>query len=245
MFAAKNKWLKYLYLKKSKRLTHCMPETQIATKHTFWNLIAKYEHVIVKPVRGSRGRGVIQVSSLGDNRYELHYENQKTTIEGKKNTYRYIKSIIGSNGNMVQRRIDRPTIDDRPFDLRVIIQRRRNSYLWKVTGRVAKVAGQDYIVSNNTRSNGDLLPVRTAFQNSTIKHLSSQTLLSKIDRIALRSAKRLATYFKGHRIYGLDMALDQDGRVWIIEANLFPSRSHFRKLEDKTMYRRITSYKKG
>jgi hypothetical protein len=49
--------------------------------------------------------------------------------------------------------------------------------------------------------------------------------------------------FAQRLIYGMDMALDQNGRIWIIEANLFPSRSHFRLLADKTMFQRITAYR--
>jgi hypothetical protein len=241
----RNKWFKYRFLKKSEEIAPHLPETRIMTKKAFWDLIAKYRHVIVKPVGGSRGQGVIQVSSIGNNKFALHFENIRHKIQGKENTYMYLKRKIGSIRYMVQRRISRPTINSRPFDLRVITQRRRYSDLWFVTATVAKVAGKGYIVSNNTRSRGALLPVLTAFQRSTIKHLSPQTLLSSIERIALLSTKRLATYFKGHRIYGLDMGLDQKGSVWIIEANLYPSTSHFWKLKDKTMYHRIMEYKKG
>jgi glutathione synthase/RimK-type ligase-like ATP-grasp enzyme len=242
--ATRNKWFKYEYLKKSEELAPYLPETRIMTKNAFWDLIAKYKHVIVKPVGGSRGEGVIQVSSLGNNKYVLHIENIRHTILGKENTYMYLKRKIGSRRYMVQRRISRPTINGRPFDLRVITQRRRYSNLWDVTAKVAKVAGKGYIVSNNTRSRGQLLPVLTAFQRSTIKHLSPQTLLSNIERIALLSTQRLAAHFIGHRIYGLDMGLDRKGSVWIIEANLYPSPSHFWKLKDKTMYHQIMAYKK-
>jgi hypothetical protein len=241
--ATTNKWFKYRYLKRARRLSHYLPETVILTQKTLWLLISKYSHVIVKPIRGSRGRGVIQVSSLGNHEYALHYEKTKITLQGEDSTYRYIKSVTGSTPYMVQRLISRPTIDGRPFDMRVIIQRRRNSPVWKVTAKVAKVAGEGYIVSNNTRSGGDLLLVKKALRKSSIHHLSKRKLLFKIDKIALRATQRLAKYFNGHRIYGMDMGPDQRGHIWIIEANLFPARSHFRKLKDKTMYRRITSYK--
>jgi hypothetical protein len=240
----RNKWFKYWFLKKSEQLASYVPETRIMTKNDFWDLMAKYRHVIVKPIGGSRGQGVIQVSSIGNDQYALHFENIRFMIQGKENTYMYLKRKIGSIRYMVQRRISRPTINGRPFDLRVIIQRRRYSNLWIVTAKVAKVAGKGYIVSNNTRSRGALLPVLTAFQRSTIKHLSPEILLSNIERIALLSTQRLATYFKGHRIYGLDIGLDQKGSVWIIEANLYPSTSHFWKLKDKTMYHRIMAYKR-
>jgi glutathione synthase/RimK-type ligase-like ATP-grasp enzyme len=243
--AARNKWLKYLFMKKSKRLSPYLPETRIMAQDALWNLIKKYENVIVKPVKGSRGSGVIQVSSIGDNKYELHFENKVTTIQGEENTYQYLKSKIGAKSYIVQRTISRPTVDGRPFDMRVIVQRKSNSDLWKVTAKVAKVAGKGYIVSNISRSKGTLLLVETAIQKSSIKHLSTKTLESQIDRVALLSAKTLGANFKNHRIYGLDIGLDQNGQVWIIEANLFPLMSHFLKLKDKTMYRRIMAYKKA
>jgi len=243
--ATKNKWLKYLYLKKSRQLAPFVPETRIMTKQDFWDLVTKYGDVVVKPVWGSRGRGVIQVSSLGNNRYEIHYENIRTTMRGKENTYQYLKRKTGSTRYMVQRRIDRPTIQGRPFDMRVITQRRRNSDVWVVTAMVAKVAGKGYIVSNHSRSKGDLLLFHTAIQKSSIRHFSPNILQSRIHRVALMATERLSAFFLGHRIYGYDIGLDQNGHPWIIEANLFPSRSHFRELKDKTMYHRITAFKKG
>ncbi|NEW06807.1 hypothetical protein GK047_12370 [Paenibacillus sp. SYP-B3998] len=245
MSLSKDKWLKYRFLRSYKPLALHVPETQRMTRNTFWKLVRKYTHVIVKPVWGSRGRGVIQISSIGNNNYVLHYENIRTTIHGKEQTYRFIKRKIGSASYMVQRRIPRPTIGGSPFDLRVIIQRKRNSAKWVVTGKVAKVAGRGYIVSNHERSKGSLLPVPIALHRSTIRHYSTQHLLSKIQRVSILSSKRLASYFPRHRIYGLDIGLDNNGKVWIIEANLFPSRSHFLALRDKTMYRRITDFKKS
>jgi hypothetical protein len=242
--AAKNKWLKYQFLKYSAQLSPYVPETRIMTSPDFWDLIAKYGHVIVKPVWGSRGRGVIQVSSIGNDKYALHYENIRITLRGKKSTYQFLKRKIGSISYMIQQRVTRPTINGRPFDMRVITQRRRNSAIWTVTGLVVKVAGKGYIVSNNSRSKGDLLTLPAAIRRSSIKHLSPQTLQSRIHRVALLSTRRLSTFFVGHRIYGYDMGLDLEGHPWIIEANLFPSMSHFRKLKDQTMCRRITAYKK-
>jgi glutathione synthase/RimK-type ligase-like ATP-grasp enzyme len=241
---AKNKWIKYLYLKSSSRLVPYLPETKKMKEESFGMLMAKYGKIIVKPIGGSRGRGVIQVKGLGNNEFQIHIEKRKKKLQGTENTYNYIKKLIGSGSYIVQRRISRAKINGRPFDMRVIVQRTRYSAKWKVTGKVAKVAGRGYIVSNITRSKGTLLLVKTAIRRcSSLRRLSQKTLQSKLDRIALLSARKLSTLFRYHRIYGLDLGLDKKGHVWIIEANLFPSRSHFRKLKDKTMYRRITAYK--
>jgi glutathione synthase/RimK-type ligase-like ATP-grasp enzyme len=243
--ATKNKWLKYLFLKNYAPLTPYVSETMKMSQDSFWTLLKKYHHVIVKPVWGSRGRGVIQVSDLGNDKYGIHYENKKRVKEGKEKTYRYIKEKIGSADYMVQQRINRPTIKERPFDMRVIVQRKKDSSRWVATGKVIKVAGKGYIVSNNSRSKGNLYKFRKGIKKSSISHLSVSTLESEIDRISILSAERLKAFFPGHRIYGLDIATDQQGHVFIIESNLFPSMSHFRKLKDRSMYRRITRYKRS
>ncbi|MFC7442588.1 YheC/YheD family protein [Laceyella putida] len=240
--ATRNKWLKYRFME-TRQLLPYLPETRLMTRDSLWNLIKKYRHVIVKPIKGSRGSGVIQVSSIGNGEYAIHYENRKMTIKGKENTYQYLKRIMGDRRYVVQRKISRPTVNKRPFDMRVVVQRRRYSRLWEVTGKIAKIAGKGYIVSNISRSNGTVMPVDRALKKSSIRNLSTKTLQSKIDRVAKLTARRLESFFEGHRIYGLDMALDKNGHVWIIEANLFPILSHFRKLKNKTMYYRIMKYK--
>ncbi|GJM77153.1 hypothetical protein HMSSN036_93690 [Paenibacillus macerans] len=242
---AKNKWVKYEFMKKDASLAPYLPETKRMSRPSFWSLVKKHRHVMVKPVWGSRGRGVIQVSDLGDDRYAVHYENRETVKLGRENTYRHIQKIMGSARYMVQQRIPRPTINNRPFDMRVIVQRKKNSSQWVVTGKLIKVAGKGYIVSNNTRSKGTLLRFKSGLQRSSIRHLSIAALESQINKVSLLSVKRLKTLFPGHRIYGLDVATDQEGRVSIIEANLYPAMSHFHKLKDAALYRRILAYKRG
>lgn len=242
---SKNKLFKYRYMQSFAPLAPYLPKTDWMSPHAFWDMMNQYGRAIVKPMGGSRGRGVYQVTDLGRNRYEIHVENRKIRIKGKARTYDYLSRCIGCQGYIVQRWISRAKVRGRPFDLRVIIQRRRNSYAWTVTGKVAKVAGRGYIVSNITRSKGRVLPVQTAIARSPLKRLSLRSLQSAINRVGLLSAKRLSSKFPRHRIYGLDLALDHNGRPWIIEANLFPAQSHFRKLKDKTMLRRIMAYKRG
>ena len=40
------------------------------------------DQVIVKPSKGSYGRGVIKVTSQGENRYELHNGSKKMVVTG-------------------------------------------------------------------------------------------------------------------------------------------------------------------
>jgi hypothetical protein len=243
---SKNKWLKYAYMKRHSRLAKYLPETKPMTSSAFWSFMDKYEKVIVKPTGGSRGRGVVQVKAKGSQVYEVRLENRKVKIWGKTRTFAYVCKLIGSDPYIVQKRVSRAKINGRPFDMRIVVQRKPNSRAWKVTAKAAKVAGKGYIVSNITRSKGSLLKVQAAFKKSgALKSRSYWPLRSKINRVAVRSARRLSRLFPGHRIYGLDMAVDRKGRLWIIEANLYPAMSHFIKMKDHSMYRKIMKYKRG
>ncbi|MFS1512947.1 YheC/YheD family protein [Chengkuizengella sp. SCS-71B] len=237
----KHKWAKYQFMIKNEDLIPYMPETYLMDKEVFGVFLNKYEDVILKPSKGSRGRGVILVSAEGNNRYKIHSEDHIVTKKGREKTYKYLKDKI--DNYIIQQSIFRPTINDCPFDFRVITQRKKDSNRWVVTGKVAKVAGEGFIVSNITRSKGHVLPASAAIQMSTISNLPYKSLLRKIDRVALASAHHLVKYYKKNRIFGLDIALDQNGHVWILEANLKPFTSHFKMLEDKSMYRRIKRYK--
>jgi glutathione synthase/RimK-type ligase-like ATP-grasp enzyme len=239
-----NKLGKYMFMKGSMQLAPHLPETKRMTQNTFSDLLAKYGSVIIKPNGGSGGDGVIQVTASRNASYVIHKENKRITLKGKKHTYVSLRKKTGYRNYIVQRWIKLATVKKRPFDVRVIVQRRRNTSEWKVTAEVAKVAGKGYIVTNNTRSKGTLLSIQTGILKSSL-NLSRKSVLSDIHRVALLAAKRLIAYYPRQRIFGLDLGLDRNGHVWIIEANKAPSMSHFLKLKDYEMYNRIMTYKKS
>lgn len=242
----RSKWVKYRLMKRYGVLKDHIPITRRLMPKTFWGFVEKYGDVILKPAYGSRGKGVIRVTSIGNYRYTIHMENERITIQGKDRTYAHIREIIGTYSYIVQCRIPLCTVNNRPFDLRAIVQRRRNTHDWKVTGKVAKVAGEGYIVTNITRSKGTIMKLESALQKSSLKDYSHRILMSNIDRIAVLTARKLSRnkLYSNQYIFGLDIGLDSNGRVWVIEVNLKPMLSHFRKLKDQTMYQRIMEYKK-
>ena len=241
------KWQRYSWMKESEELASHLPETRKLTQRDLVKLITKYGEVIVKPDGGRRGRGVFKVSSKGNRKYEIHIEDQIKTISGINETYAYLAKKIGSEAYIVQQRIPLAQIDGRIIDFRVIVQRKTMNDPWKVTAKVVKVAGKGYVVTNIARSKGTVLHVGEAIKKSSLKNVSKNKLVSEIERIALRAAKRLTRYYKNkkQRIYGFDIGVDTNGHIWIIEANRDPMMSHFSKLRDKTFYHRILNYKRG
>lgn len=238
-----NKWRKYVYMRQFASLAPYLPEMRRFSKPALREMVGKYGYAMVKPANGSRGRGVIQVAALRNGRYQVHFENRKKNVADFQQACDYIRRIAGSSSYLIQRRVPRATVNGRPFDLRIVIQRRRNVKRWTVTGMLAKVAGKGYIVSNITRSKGRVMSVNTAISRSSMTR--KQGAAANVRRVALLSADKLGRLYKGHRIFGLDVGLDRNGHVWIIEANLFPSMSHFLKLGNRSMIEAIRSFKRG
>lgn len=238
-----NKYIKYKLLKKSRKLRRHLPDTRKMTKKRLISYLEKYNDIILKPLDGKRGQGVIRVSSVEHDQYEIHSGKEKGIIGGNEQLYDKVDGYIGKRKYIIQPRIPLATIGGRPFDIRVIVQRITKSQPWTVTGKVAKVAGEGYIVTNIERSSGTVLPLRTAIRMSTLNNASPKILMSKINKVALRAASRLSKLYTEQYVFGFDMGLSEDGRVWIIEANLSPMLSHFKKLDNKNMYRRIVRYR--
>lgn len=238
-----SKWSKHKVMSRSTGLRTHLPETYWMRSAALWRLLGKYDEVILKPAGSYGGSGVIRVRSLGGEQYEVHADARKKVHEGKEALYADLKKRISRN-YIVQKRISLATVDSCPFDLRVMVQRRRGQSEWHVTGKLAKVAGKGYIITNVRRSHGRITTVTSALKQAGLSR-STASILAEIDRVALQAAKQLKRSYPWLRTTGIDMGIDKQGRVWIIEANFAPMLGLFLKLKDKSIYRRIVSYSKG
>ncbi|MBP1995555.1 YheC/YheD family protein [Paenibacillus eucommiae] len=236
-----DKMFKHIIMAKSPELASSLPDTRKMSNHAFHTLVARYRKVIIKPSAGSGGFGVIQVASIGKGKYEVHYEKTKKTISGQKEAYAFVHSKTKKAPHMIQQRIPLSEIKGRPFDIRVMVQREGKSN-WTITGKLAKLAGSGYIVTNIARSKGTVIPLITAIERSNITGTSAKEIQKKMDKVSTKTAQILHAHYPWLHTIGMDIGLDSNGKVWIIEANFAPSISLFLHLKDKSFYKRIQSY---
>jgi hypothetical protein len=233
----------YHILKKDPVLSSALPETRLWSEMNLWDMLKRYGAVILKPSEGSTGYGIIQVSQKGKELFEIHTMSEKRLFRGKKAASQIIQKQIqnGESKYLIQQRIPLAEINGRPIDIRVMVQRRKDTP-WIVTGYLAKVAGKGYIITNVARSKGSVLPVQQAIPMSTARKVSTEKVIKNLCDISLLAAKRYG-FSPRYTILGFDMGVDHQGKVWIIEANVRPALSLFLKLKDKSMYRKIISYR--
>lgn len=236
---SRSKWTKHKVMSRDSLLREALPSTRLMTRENFFNMLGRYRSVIVKPTSQWGGKGVmlVSISSVG---YCLHAERTRWYYSNREQLWSALRRRM--NGSyIVQRRIPLATVDGRPYDLRIMVQRHAGRRDWKVTGRLAKVAGRGYIVTNVDRSSGKIISLAEALRRSKLSLKRSSAVIRRIDRISLRSAKVLQGYYRSIRTVGLDIGLDTNGKIWIVEPNFKPMVGLFKNF-GKT-YRRIKSYR--
>lgn len=237
-----SKWSKYKVMRKDAGLQKYLPETLMLNKDNLKKATRKFEECIVKPTGSFGGNGVTMIRRKDKGKFRLQAGKAVHEAGDFEALYKRVSGTT-RHSYIIQKRIDLARVDGRLFDLRVMVQRHsRKESKWTVTGKLAKVGGKGYIITNTARSGGYVLPLGTALSRSKIPSSKHASIAGDLDRIALQTVRRLHASYGSIKTVGIDFGLDSAGRIWIIEANFSPSRALFKKLKDKTMYHRIIKY---
>lgn len=240
MLIKRDKWLQYRILRNESSLAGRLPETQLLKKNTLTKMLLQYQSIVLKPRNGSYGRDIIFIKRNGGKSYRIQNENNVVIMRDTDKVLQWLHKRNKSHGYIVQKRLYLAQIGHKPFDIRIIVQRKKGSSAnWNVTGSYAKVAAQGYLVTNVTSRT---IPVLEAFKLSRIE--DPRSLLIKAEHIALSSAKRLGEHYPTLRQVGFDIGIDRKHRIWIIEGNYKPDLRPFQLLKDSSMHRKILWYKK-
>lgn len=239
------KWTKHKLMSQDERLIGYLPETKYFNQEALWSMLEKHKQVMLKPCYGYQGIGIVQLSALEGDRVEIHKNYKRLVLNGKDEIFSYLKQNHFSKKRkpryIVQQRIPLATINDHPFDIRIMVQRKKDSSEWGITGMLAKIAANNYVITNAAKA---VISVEEALNQSNLNKEHTPKIISELEVASLLAAQHLANSYPKQRVYGIDLGIDCGGKVWIIEANLSPATSMFKLLKDDS-YETIRSYKKG
>ncbi|MGQ8873446.1 YheC/YheD family protein [Paenibacillus sp. TSA_86.1] len=239
MLVQRDKWLQYRALSSVPKLTRRLPETLLLEKETLHHMLLQHSSVVLKPCDGRYGRDIIFIRRLKNGTYQIQNENNTITMQNRDELQNWFDQVDKDREYIIQQRLYLARIQQRPFDLRIMVQRQTAApSAWKVTGSYAKVASRGYLVTNVTNRT---IPALKALQ---LARIGGRKLLLQAERTVLLAAKGLEVHYPDLRQIGFDIGIDKKGRVWIIEGNYRPDLRPFRRLKDSSMYRRILWYQK-
>ncbi|PTM58053.1 YheC/YheD family protein [Desmospora activa] len=187
-------------------------------------MLEQYRFLYLKPVNGSLGQGIIRLSLINGKWVCQQAEATGTVTR----VFRYPKEairqlqrkVVGSR-YMIQRGLNLVTHDGRPVDFRVLVQKNGQG-TWSVTSTVARVANDHHIVSNLARGG----TLRKAGEVLADIPLANKPDLKQIRERALEVAQSFEREAMGHFAeLGIDLVLDQKGKLWLLELNSKPSKT--------------------
>lgn len=233
------KWKMHRFLSRHPKINRHLPPTAVLTPATITSFANRYQAVYIKGNTLHTGSGIIKAWRTTHGYKYVRVRGKINLASSESDLYRRIKQVHPNELFIIQKAIDLATIDKRPYDIRVMMMRDANRK-WQYAGMVAKVHGPGSVISNVRRGGGYVTTVEDALTRSNFN--AAQIRQIKHQLVDLSS--QIIAYSEKYPFFsyqsGIDLAVDKQGRVWVIEVNLHnPSHGLFRQLADKTAYYRI------
>ncbi|QAY65268.1 YheC/YheD family protein [Paenibacillus protaetiae] len=239
--SVKSKWTKTNWLLGSAATREHMPSTMPFNRRNLIHLLDKYTTVFFKPTNGSGGFRIIRITKL-DNGYRTQHNTSKITHAGIKELYRHLNAKAKRRDYLLQKGIKLDKANGRPYDIRVMVQK-ANDGRWKTTALFTKI-GQPGKVATNYNQGGKIGYFRQTLADAGCSEQVITHKKEQLERLGEATGKLFDQHASGFRELGLDVALDERGRIWILEVNTKPQFYPLKQLKHKSMYHTIMSYAK-
>ncbi|PYZ94947.1 hypothetical protein CR194_05370 [Salipaludibacillus keqinensis] len=234
----RNKWKMYLAMKKNKKLSKYLVDTKLWSKINFYTMLSSYKSIVVKPNKGLKAKNIYFICEKEEG-YETQIYERKYSFLNREEVYKFMQGKIGQVTYIIQKHIKMAKIDGRPFDIRVIIQRKSLSSPWTATAYKIRVAKEGRKVTNASKG-GTILTFKAAMNRCNIPKHIKKNLLGHIKELSTLASKTLGPYYSNKRLFGIDIGIKEDGSLHIFEINRSPLLKGFSRLQQK----RISRYKR-
>lgn len=234
------KYLLWQFFRKNALVRRYLPPTRRYSTAALGEYLKTYRVVYIKPVAGSRGMGILKAWTQDGKVYVKKTTLPTRVFRNEEDAIRYINRERGKRAYIVQRGLALAKVNGRVFDIRVMMQRTKPGGAWLYSGMLAKIAGAGSVVTNVALSQGTVMEVEEALRKSLgWSEARIQRCIQEIKKLSFTAAKHFDSY-QYYRELGFDIAVDQNGKVWLIEENTGPSHPLFRHLKSNlSMYRTI------
>jgi len=224
-----NKREMYNWLLRDATTKDLIPVTErLTTADTLARFCKQHALVYLKPTGGSLGMGIIRVVRKGQV-YNIRFRRDKghrnTTFSTAPALYRFVRSYNATRTYLMQQGIELMQYKGNATDFRVHMHK-DGSGQWQAAGIGGKVAGRG-AVTTHVHNGGHVLAgdvILRDWYGADAKRMRQQLIESSV-RVC-RSLEGLLQGPVGE--WGLDAGIDQNGRIWIFEANAKPGRAIFK-----------------
>ncbi len=212
-----DKWAKTIALLSHPKVGSHIPLTKPFGADQLRSMLDTYWMVIIKPVNGSGGVGVMKISRtptgyafsyLTGTRYYTDFGSLLAAINKQRKGKPYL----------VQRGIFLAEVRGKPVDYRVKYVKTGSK--WRIKAFVGKIARPGLFVTN-IRQGGTLITAAKGIAASFSDNLV-EVKKSKMRELTILSTEIIENRFPGVSRLGYDYGIDKQGKIWIFEVNTRP-----------------------
>ncbi|MNI38916.1 Endospore coat-associated protein YheD [compost metagenome] len=240
----RNKWTIHQTFSLKSRFRQHMPETLLYQSSADLQRMLKSSPVVyVKPINGTGGRGILRIERLkeGQSLYDIQGRRQnRQIIAPRKVTYAKLEAIVRQwcqGGRfLVQQGIPLRLPGGRFHDYRMLVQKNGQGE-WELTGMAGRV-GAARSVTSNLHGGGHAVRAETLLKEWLGSSEKADKAMRSAEKLGLEAAAFLEESFGALCELALDLAIDRQGRIFVLEVNPKPAREVFARTGDSGTYRK-------
>lgn len=237
--AVASKWKKHLMLKKIGYLQRFLPHTTKLSEKELWLFLERYPFVILKPVLGTGGQGIIKVQKK-NGIYLLQTNEKKYKCRQKNELVRIIKNEITDQKYLIQQGIQLIQYQNRPIDFRLVLLKPAGE--WEYIGGMGKIAAKNKIITNFCKGGSPIMIDQALRSSLNYSEEKVNQIQNQMKMLAQVVSECFSKNYQFVRELGLDVGVDQQGRIWIIEVNTRPMYNLFKFHSDRSLSGKINRY---
>lgn len=231
-----DKWEQYLTLKKNPSLKDRLPpQERYKNGESLKRWIEKEGELILKPVAGGFGKGVLHLTGGTPTLLEGRTRKNHLFRRSFPSTDEAIAYLLPrlTSRYLIQSYLPLTTKEGNPFDIRLFMQKDEEG-AWRKIGQGVRL-GLPHHLTSNLHGGGRTMSL-AAFRSEHPLRLPVD-IEEELDRIGYAAAATLERAYPPLFEVGIDIGIDQGHHLWILEANGKPGREIFAQMGDGQGYR--------
>ncbi|CAH1190019.1 Endospore coat-associated protein YheD [Paenibacillus plantiphilus] len=213
-----SKWAKTEVLLSHSQIAPHIPPTRIFSPASLRTMLQSHGMVVIKPVCGAGGHGVIKVSKEGGG-YSHTYFSSTRRFSSFDGLYQSLNTLRKGRKYLIQKGIRLATISGRPIDYRVKHVKQPDGR-WLITAIVGRLARKGLFVTNLCRGGTSLTGSQGIRQSVSARAVSGKK--REMRMLTKLATQMLENRFPGIGQLGFDYGIDKSGKLWIFEVNTRP-----------------------
>lgn len=240
----RNKWTVHQTFSQKSRFRQHMPETLLYQSSADLHRMLKFSPVVyVKPINGTGGRGILRIERQrgGKQLYDIQGRRQnRQIIAPRKVSLTRLESIVRQwclGGRfLVQQGIPLRLPSGRYHDYRMLVQKNGQG-VWELTGMAGRV-GAARSVTSNLHGGGHAVRAEVLLKEWLGSEEKASKAMKTAEKLGLEGAAFLEESFGALCELALDLAINREGKIYVLEVNPKPAREVFARSGDSATYRK-------